>query len=88
MSDIQHLRDIYHFPGFVARARVKTKPGDASAIVITLVRRRKKRSVAAASASTSTTTTCVLASSVISLLVIVKYISTCRCVVSIATSAA
>jgi transposase len=43
MIDIQHMPDIYCFPGFVARAWVKTKPGDASAIVITLVRRRKKK---------------------------------------------
>jgi len=88
MSEIEHLRDIYRFPGFVARARVKTKPGDASAIVITLARRRKKRSVAAVAKPISATTTFVPASSATSLLVIVKYTSTCRCVVSIAASAA
>ncbi|MFT3880744.1 MAG: hypothetical protein QM703_13900 [Gemmatales bacterium] len=42
MKDILHLRDIYRFPGYHARARVKSKPGDASAIVIALIRRRKK----------------------------------------------
>lgn len=88
MLDIHHLRDIYRFPGFVARARVKPKPGDDSSLVITLVRRRKKRSVAAVAEPTSIITMSALDSSVTFLPATAKSTWKCRCVVSSAASVA
>jgi len=87
MNDIEHLRDIYRFPGFVAGARVKSKPGDTSAIVIRLVRRRKKRAAAAADEPISAITMFAPASFAISRPVIARFTSTFLCVVSSAASA-
>jgi hypothetical protein len=42
------LRDLYKFPGFRARARLKPHPEDPEGCMVTLERRQKKRSVPAA----------------------------------------
>jgi hypothetical protein len=43
MAKLKRLLDIYRFPGFVPRPRVRGIFGDPLAVVITLQRRRKKR---------------------------------------------
>jgi hypothetical protein len=42
MAKLKRLRDIYRFPGFVPRPKVRGIFGDPRAVVITLQRRRKK----------------------------------------------
>ena len=42
------LRDLYKFPGFRARATLKSHPEDPEGYIVTLERRQKKRSVPAA----------------------------------------
>ena len=42
------LRDLYKFPGFRARATLKSHPEDPEGCVVTLERRQKKRFVPAA----------------------------------------
>lgn len=42
------LRDLYKFPGFRARATLKSHPGDTGGCIVTLERRQKKQSVQAA----------------------------------------
>ena len=44
METIQTLRDIYSFPGFRARARLKPHPKDPKGRIVRLERRQKKRS--------------------------------------------
>ena len=44
METIQTLRDIYSFPGFRARARLKPHPKDPGGRIVRLERRQKKRS--------------------------------------------
>jgi len=39
------FRDLYKFPGFRARATLKTHPEDPEGCIVTLERRQKKRSV-------------------------------------------
>lgn len=45
METIQTLRDIYSFPGFRARARIKPHPKDPKGRIVRLERRQKKQSV-------------------------------------------
>ena len=42
------LRDLYKFPGFRARATLRSNPADPEGYIVTLERRQKKRSVPAA----------------------------------------
>ena len=42
------LRGLYNFPGFRARAALKSHPEDREGCIVTLERRQKKRSVPAA----------------------------------------
>src|ERR1700737_912209 len=48
MAKLKRLLDIYRFPGFVPRPRVRGNFGDPRAVVITLQRRRKKRAAGSA----------------------------------------
>jgi hypothetical protein len=48
MAKFKQLHDLYRFPGFVPRARIRGVFGDPLAVVITLQRRRKKRFAARA----------------------------------------
>jgi hypothetical protein len=48
MAKLKRLLDIYRFPGFVPRPKVRGIFGDPLAVVITLQRRRKKRSAGSA----------------------------------------
>ena len=57
MANFKHLRDLYQFPGFVPRDRIRGVFRDPMAVVIPLHRCRKKRSVASAAKRTSATTT-------------------------------
>src|SRR6476646_2599928 len=43
MAKLKRLSDIYRFPGFVPRPKLRGIFGDPLAVVITLQRRRKKR---------------------------------------------
>ena len=43
METIKTLRDIYSFPGFRARARLKPHPKDPDGGIVRLERRQKKR---------------------------------------------
>ena len=43
METIKTLRDIYGFPGFRARARLKPHPKDPDGRIVRLERRQKKR---------------------------------------------
>ena len=43
METIKTLRDIYSFPGFRARARLKPHPKDPDGRIVRLERRQKKR---------------------------------------------
>jgi hypothetical protein len=43
METIKTLRDIYSFPGFRARARLKPHPKDPNGRIVRLERRQKKR---------------------------------------------
>ena len=44
METIKTLRDIYSFPGFRARARLKPNPKDPDGRIVRLERRQKKQS--------------------------------------------
>ena len=44
METIKTLRDIYNFPGFRARARLKPHPKDPEGRIVRLERRQKKQS--------------------------------------------
>ena len=44
METIQTLRDIYSYPGFRARARLKLHPKDPEGRIVRLERRQKKQS--------------------------------------------
>ena len=44
METIKTLRDIYSFPGFRARARLKPHPKDPDGRIVKLERRQKKQS--------------------------------------------
>ena len=44
METIQTLRDIYSFPGFRARAKLKPHPEDPEGRIVRLERRQKKQS--------------------------------------------
>ena len=44
METIQTLQDIYSFPGFRARARLKPHPKDPQGRIVRLERRQKKQS--------------------------------------------
>lgn len=44
METIKTLRDIYSFPGFRARARLKPHPKDPDGRIVRLERRQKKQS--------------------------------------------
>jgi hypothetical protein len=44
MAKLKRLLDIFRFPGFVPRPKVRGVFGDPRAVVISLQRRRKKRS--------------------------------------------
>ena len=44
METIKTLRDIYSFPGFRARARLKPHPKDPEGRIVRLERRQKKQS--------------------------------------------
>jgi len=57
MAKRKRLLDIYRFPGFVPRPRVRGIFGDPLAVVITLQRRRKKQSAASAARCLTATTT-------------------------------
>ncbi len=48
METIKTLRDIYSFPGFRARARLKPHPKDPDGRIVRLERRQKKQSALAA----------------------------------------
>jgi hypothetical protein len=57
MANFHRLRDLYRFPGFVPRDRIRGLFGDPRAVIISLRRVRKKRpAVFADKFSTSTTT--------------------------------
>lgn len=43
METIKTLRDIYNFPGFRARAKLKPDPKDPDGRIVKLERRQKKR---------------------------------------------
>ncbi|MBW2553386.1 MAG: hypothetical protein JRE20_04550 [Deltaproteobacteria bacterium] len=43
METIKTLRDIYNFPGFRARAKLKPDPKDPDGRIVRLERRQKKR---------------------------------------------
>jgi hypothetical protein len=57
MAKFKQLHDLYRFPGFVPRARIRGVFGDPLAVVITLQRRRKKRFAARAGTYRGPTTT-------------------------------
>jgi hypothetical protein len=57
MAKLKRLVDIYRFPGFVPRPKVRGIFGDPRAVVITLQRRRKKRAVGSAAKPSAPTTT-------------------------------
>ena len=44
METIKTLRDIYSFPGFRARARLRPHPKDPEGCIVRLERRQKKQS--------------------------------------------
>ena len=48
METKKTLRDLYKFPGFRARATLKSHPEDIEGCIVTLERRQKKRFVPAA----------------------------------------
>jgi hypothetical protein len=48
MAKLKRLLDIYRFPGFSPRPKVRGIFGDPRAVVITLQRRRKKRAAGSA----------------------------------------
>jgi len=48
METIKTLNDIYSFPGFRARARLKPHPHDSGGRIVELERRQKKQSAQAA----------------------------------------
>lgn len=50
MKTIKTLRDIYSFPGFRARAMLKSHPQDPDGRIVSLVRRQKKQSASVAAA--------------------------------------
>jgi hypothetical protein len=45
MKTIKTLRDVYSFPGFRARAKLKPHPKDLEGRIVRLERRQKKQSV-------------------------------------------
>jgi hypothetical protein len=57
MAKFKQLHDLYRFPGFVPRPRVRGVFGDPLAVLITLRRRRKKRCAASAGKYIGPTTT-------------------------------
>jgi hypothetical protein len=57
MAKLKRLLDIYRFPGFLPRPKLRGLFGDPLAIVITLQRRRKKRSAASAAKPAAPITT-------------------------------
>ena len=57
MPKRKRLLDIYRFPGFVPRPKLRGIFGDPGAVVITLRRRRKKRSAASADKPSAPSTT-------------------------------
>ena len=57
MAKLKRLLDIYRFPGFVPRPKVRGVFGDPLAVVISLQRRRKKRSAGSADRPSASTTT-------------------------------
>jgi hypothetical protein len=57
MAKLKRLLDIFRFPGFVPRPKVRGVFGDPRAVVITLQRRRKKRSAGSVDRSFVPTTT-------------------------------
>jgi len=57
MAKLKRLQDIYRFPGFVPRLKVRGIFGDPYAVVITLQRRRKKRSAGSADKPAAPSTT-------------------------------
>ena len=59
----QRLLDLYRFPGFVPRAKIRSLPGDPGAVVLTLRRRRKKRAAVSAGERSAPITTSALAAS-------------------------
>jgi hypothetical protein len=65
MAKLKRLLDIYRFPGFVPRPKIRGLFGDPGAVVITLQRRRKKRSAASVAKPAAPTMTSGLAASAI-----------------------
>jgi len=57
MAKIKKLLDIFRFPGFVPRPKVRGVFGDPRAVVISLQRRRKKRFAGSVDRSFVPTTT-------------------------------
>ena len=57
MAKLKRLLDIYRFPGFVPRPKLRGIFGDPAAVVITLQRRRKKRAAGFAAKPPAPTTT-------------------------------
>ena len=57
MAKLKRLLDIYRFPGFGPRTKLRGIFGDPLAVVITLQRRRKKRPAASVGTPTAATTT-------------------------------
>ena len=57
MAKLKRLLDIYRFPGFVPRPKLRGLFGDPRAVVLTLRRRRKKRAAGSAARPPVLTTT-------------------------------
>ena len=57
MKTNKTLNDLYSFPGFRARSKLKGVLGDSPARIVTLVRRQKKRYVAHAARPRRVSTT-------------------------------
>src|SRR5262245_45531823 len=57
MAKFKQLLDLYRFPGFVPRPRVRGVFGDPRVVVFTLQRRRKKRRAASVARCLGPTTT-------------------------------
>jgi hypothetical protein len=88
MAKPQRLLDLYRFPGFVPRAKIRGLPGDPGAVVLTLRRRRKKRAAVSVGERPAPITTSDLAASATSAVATSASIWMCRSAVSGARGAA
>ena len=88
MAKLKRLLDIYRFPGFVPRPKVRGIFGDPLSVVITLQRRRKKRAAGPAAKRAAPTTTSARAASATCPVATSGFISTSRSAGSLAPGVA